>query len=41
MVATVLNELLETLDVRLHAFAVLHVGRGYRLLFDPVAFYAP
>ncbi len=35
MITPILDELLETQDVRLHAFAVLQAGRGYRLPFDP------
>ncbi len=33
-----LEELLTTLDVRLHAFSVCRVTRGFRLVFDPMAY---
>lgn len=36
MAANVLDKLLETLDVRLHAFAICHIEHGYRLVFDPM-----
>ena len=36
MTEGILDKLLATLDVRLHAFAVCHVQKGWRLVFDPM-----
>ena len=36
MPANVLDSLLTTLSVRLHAFAVCHIQEGYRLSFEPM-----